>query len=56
MLAASFSNVEQIHMAALLGVTTLTIPPALYEKLLYHPLTERAVAEFRKNGAPYYNI
>ncbi|HOQ13885.1 MAG TPA: transaldolase family protein [Bacillota bacterium] len=55
-LAASFSNVEQIHMAALLGVTTLTIPPALYEKLLYHPLTERAVTEFKKNGAPYYNI
>ena len=55
-LAASFSNVEQIHMTAMHGVTALTISPALFDKMLYHPLTINAVHEFIANGSKYYNI
>ena len=55
-LAASFSNVEQIHMTAMHGVTTFTIAPNLFPKLLYHPMTDNGVAEFIRNGTPYYNI
>ncbi len=55
-LAASFSNVEQIHMTTLHGVTTLTIAPNLFAKMLYHPMTDNAVREFIEYGTPFYNI
>ena len=53
-LAASFSNVEQIHMVSMKGVESMTIPVNLFSKLLFHPLTDRAVKEFVEEGTPYY--
>lgn len=55
-LAASFSNVEQIYMTTMHGVTTLTIAPALFDKMIYHPMTDSAIEEFINNGTPYYDI
>ena len=55
-LAASFSNVEQIYMTAMHSVTTLTIAPALFDKMIYHPMTDSAINEFINNGTPYYDI
>lgn len=55
-LAASFSNVEQIHMTIMYGVTCLTIPPELFANMIYHPLTQSAVDEFMREGEKYYNI
>ncbi len=55
-LAASFSNVEQIHMVSMKGIQSLTIPVNLFAKMIYHPLTDRAIKEFIEEGKPYYNI
>lgn len=55
-LAASFSNVEQIHMVSMKGIQSLTIPVNLFDKMIYHPLTDRAIKEFIDEGKPYYNI
>lgn len=55
-LAASFSNVEQIHMIALKGIESMTIPVELFPKMIQHPLTDRAIADFVTDGSEYYNI
>jgi fructose-6-phosphate aldolase 2 len=54
-LAASFKNVEQVHRVCLLGAHAVTITPELFESLLYHPLTDRAVWDFYHDGVPYYD-
>ncbi|HKM18325.1 MAG: fructose-6-phosphate aldolase [Firmicutes bacterium] len=54
-LAASFKNVEQVHRVCLLGAHSVTIAPELFESLLYHPLTDRAVWDFYHDGVPYYD-
>ncbi|MDF2614015.1 MAG: fructose-6-phosphate aldolase [Clostridia bacterium] len=46
LLAASFKNVEQILKLAEVGVGSVTVAPELLEQLLYHPLTDKAVADF----------
>ncbi len=54
-LTASFKNVEQVHRVSLLGAHAVTTAPELFEALLYHPLTEKAVWEFYHDGVPYYD-
>lgn len=46
LLAASFKNVEQILKLAEVGAGSVTVAPELIEQLLYHPLTDKAVADF----------
>lgn len=53
-LAASFSNVEQIHMVSMKGIQSMTIPVDLFPKMIFHPLTDRAIREFVEEGKPYY--
>ena len=53
-LAASFSNVEQIHMVSMKGIESMTIPVDLFPKMIAHPLTERAIREFVEEGKKYY--
>ncbi len=55
-LAASFSNVEQINKITMSGIESLTIVPELFTKMVFHPLTKAAVEEFCEKGAPYYDI
>lgn len=55
-LAASFSNVEQINKITMSGIESLTIVPELFTKMIFHPLTKAAVEEFCEKGAPYYDI
>ncbi|HCX65113.1 MAG TPA: fructose-6-phosphate aldolase [Eubacteriaceae bacterium] len=55
-LAASFKNVEQVHQVSLSGAHSVTIDPELYEKLLYHPLTQESVIDFIVDGHTYYNL
>ncbi|MCM8710054.1 fructose-6-phosphate aldolase [Clostridium sp. SYSU_GA19001] len=45
-LAASFKNVEQVHKVCLTGVQSVTVNKDLFEKLIYHPLTEWSVNTF----------
>lgn len=49
-LAASFKNVEQVHEVSMAGAHCATIAPELLRQLLYHPLTDMSVAEFRDDG------
>ena len=53
-LAASFNNVEQVHKACMAGVHACTIGPDLFEKLIYHPLTDFAVMDFIRKGREFY--
>ena len=55
-LAASFVNLEQIHKTTMRGVTAITISPNLFDKLVYHPLTDIAIKDFIDKGQEYYNI
>lgn len=45
-LAASFKNVEQVHKVCLAGAQSVTVNKDLFEKLIYHPLTEWSVNTF----------
>lgn len=49
-LAASFKNVEQVHQVSMAGAHFATIAPDLFEHLVYHPLTDMSVSEFKKDG------
>lgn len=53
-LAASFKSVEQVHKALMAGTDAITIEPALFEKLLYHPLTINAIADFNADWSSVY--
>lgn len=45
-LAASFKNVEQIHKVCLAGAESVTVNKELFERLIYHPLTDWSVNKF----------
>lgn len=55
-LAASFKNVEQVHRVSLGGVSSVTLAPELYKKLLYHPLTDISINDFLRDGEHYYDL
>lgn len=50
-LAASLRHVMHLHHAALLGADVATIPAALLEKVMHHPLTEHGIAKFDADWA-----
>ena len=45
-LAASLRHVRHIHHAIMAGADVATIPIAVFEKMLDHPLTDRGIAKF----------
>jgi transaldolase len=47
-LAASLRNEEHVKQAALMGCGFATIPPTVFENLLYHPLTEKGLEQFQQ--------
>ena len=53
-LAASFRNVEQVTRVALAGSHYITLPPAFFEKLIYHPMTDLAIAGFKDDWEALY--
>jgi len=50
-LAASIRNVDHVKEAALWGADCATIPPAVFEALFKHPLTEKGLELFAKDWA-----
>jgi fructose-6-phosphate aldolase 2 len=48
-LAASFRNVDQVVRCCLAGAGACTLPPALLDALVAHPLTEDSVARFERD-------
>ncbi len=53
-LAASFKTVEQIHKIAMSGCQSVTINPALFETLTYHPMTQYAIDDFNADWESIY--
>ena len=53
-LSASFRNVEQVTRVALSGSHYITLPPAFYEKLIYHPMTVNAIEGFENDWQGVY--
>ena len=53
-LSASFRNVEQVTKVAESGSHFATLPPAFFEKLIWHPMTDLAVAGFEKDWQNAY--
>lgn len=47
-LAASLRHPYHVKEAALMGCPFATIPPAVFEKLLFHPLTEKGLIDFQR--------
>jgi len=53
-LSASFRNVEQVTKVADYGSHYITLPPAFFEKLIWHPMTDLAVAGFERDWESVY--
>ncbi len=53
-LAASFKTVEQIHKISMSGCQSVTINPALFETLTYHPMTQYAIDDFNADWESIY--
>ncbi len=53
-LAASFKNVQQVHDVAMCGGHAVTINPELYDQIVYHPLTDKAINDFDSDWAGVY--
>lgn len=45
-LAASFKNISQFTDVALLGVDSITVSPDLLEQTIWHPYTDKSIADF----------
>jgi transaldolase len=45
-LAASLRSVSHLHQAALAGADIATVPPAILEQALSHPLSDKGIATF----------
>ena len=45
-LAASFKNVQQVYNVASMGAQAVTVNPALCEKLIFHPYTDKSMEDF----------
>ncbi|MGI6173810.1 MAG: transaldolase family protein [Christensenellales bacterium] len=54
LLAASFRNAEQVVRVCECGADAVTLPVPFYEKLMWHPLTDAALAKFRENWSDAY--
>lgn len=54
-LSASFRNVEQVTRVALAGSHYITLPPAFYEKLIWHPMTDGAIKGFEEDWQRVYD-
>jgi transaldolase len=50
-LAASIRSVDHVRRAALVGADCATIPPAIFQELFKHPLTEKGLEQFLSDWA-----
>ena len=50
-LAASIRNVDHVKEAAIIGADCATLPPAVFDDLFKHPLTEKGLELFAKDWA-----
>lgn len=45
-LAASLRHIRHVHQAIIFGVDAITVPVAVFEQMVVHPLTEQGIAKF----------
>jgi transaldolase len=50
-LAASIRTAKHVELAAIAGADCATIPPATFEALFKHPLTDRGLDQFMSDWA-----
>lgn len=55
-LAASFKNTEQVHLASLAGSHAVTVNPEILDLLLHHPLTDSSVEQFVRDWEGFYGL
>ena len=53
-LAASFKNAEQVHRCASVGCHSVTVSADILRRVISHPMTDAAVAEFEKDWQSVY--
>jgi len=49
-LVASIRSPRQVEESAMIGADICTIPPAIYEKLVKHPLTDSGLKKFLEDA------
>jgi fructose-6-phosphate aldolase 2 len=55
-LAASFKNVDQVYRVSLTGCHSVTLSYEVLLALMSHPMTDRGVLDFEKDGSQYYDL
>jgi len=55
-LAASFKNVDQVYRVSLTGCHAVTASYEVLISLMNHPMTDRGVMDFEKDGAQLYDV
>ena len=55
-LAASFKNVDQIYRVSMVGCHSVTASYEVLTAMVNHPMTDRAVADFKIDGASLYDV
>ncbi len=53
-LAASFRNAEQVHKCSSVGCHSVTVSADILRKVITHPMTDTAVADFEKDWYSVY--
>ena len=55
-LAASFKNVDQVYRVSLTGCQSVTLSYEVYVALVSHPMTDKGVVDFEKDGTQIYDL
>jgi fructose-6-phosphate aldolase 2 len=55
-LAASFKNVDQVYRVSLTGCHSVTLSYEVLLALMSHPMTDKGVLDFEKDGSQYYDL
>lgn len=55
-LAASFKNVDQVYRVSLTGCHSITLSYEIFLALTSHPMTDRGVLDFEKDGSQFYDL
>jgi len=55
-LAASFKNVDQVYRVSLTGCHSVTLNYEVMLALMSHPMTDRGVLDFEKDGSQFYDL
>lgn len=55
-LAASFKNVDQVYRVSMVGCHAITASPEVLEAMINHPMTDKAVEDFKIDGTELYDV